>query len=72
MSQTDLGEGGAQGRAGAPGVRGPDRAGLGWAGAQRGLKPTTHTTIKRTPIANQNPRRNETNTRHQTEKSASA
>jgi hypothetical protein len=32
MSQTDLGKGGAQGRAGAPGARGPDRAGLGWVG----------------------------------------
>jgi hypothetical protein len=32
MSQTDLGKGRAWGRGGAPGVRGPDRAGLGWAG----------------------------------------
>jgi hypothetical protein len=32
MSQTDLGEGGARGRAGAPGARGLGRTGLGWAG----------------------------------------
>jgi hypothetical protein len=32
MSQTDLGGGGARGRAGAPRARGPGRAGPGWAG----------------------------------------
>jgi hypothetical protein len=65
MSQTDLGEG-------APGARGPDRAGLGRAGPHRGSKPTARTTTKRSPIANRNPKRNETNTRHQTKKCASA
>jgi hypothetical protein len=77
MSQTDLGKGGAWGRGGVPGARGPDRAGLGWAGldwtgSQRGSKPTTRTTIKRTPIASRKPKQNKTNIRHQTKKCASA
>jgi hypothetical protein len=55
---------GRRGRAG--------RAGLGWAGSHHGSKPTTRTTIKRNPIANRNPKQNETNTRHQTKKCASA
>jgi hypothetical protein len=57
---------GTQGRAGL------GRAGLGWDEPLRGSKPTTRTTLKRAPIANRNPRRNETNTRHQTKKCASA
>jgi hypothetical protein len=69
MSQTDLGKGAHKGWVGAPGARGPDRAGPGraepgWAGSHRGSKPMTRTTIKRTPIANRKPRRNETNTQH--------
>jgi hypothetical protein len=63
---------GRMGWAGAAGAHGPDRAGLGWAGSHRGSKPTTRTTIKRTPIANRKPKRNETNMRHQTKKCASA
>jgi hypothetical protein len=73
------GEEGAHGGCGAPGARrarpgrtGPGWAGLGWAEPLRGSKPMTHTTFKRAPIANRNPRRNETNTRHQTKKCASA
>jgi hypothetical protein len=48
------------GEAGAPGAHraGPDRAGLGWVGL--GQKPTTHATTDRNPIANRNPKRNET------------
>jgi hypothetical protein len=71
-------ESGGEGRAhgvgkGARGVRaGPGQAGLGRARSHRGLKPTTRTTIKRTPIVNRKPRRNETNTQHQTKKCASA
>jgi hypothetical protein len=71
-------EEGRMGRwAGAPGARGPSqarpgRAGLGWVRPLRGSKPTTRMALKRAPIANQNPRRNETNTRHQTKKCASA
>jgi hypothetical protein len=45
------------------GARGEQgRAGLGWVGAEplHGSKPTTHTTIKQTPIVNRKPRRNET------------
>jgi hypothetical protein len=73
MSQTNLGEGGrAWGGQGAPGACGPDRAGLGRTGPHRGSKPTTRTTIKRNPIANRNPKRNKTNTQHQTKKCASA
>jgi hypothetical protein len=73
MSQTDLGGWGrAWGGQGAPGARGPDWAGLGRTGPHRGSKPTTCTTIKRNPIANRNPKQNETNTRHQTKKCASA
>jgi hypothetical protein len=57
----DQGEGGARmGRAG--GARGA-RAGPGRAGPQRGSKLTAHTTTKRNPITNRNPKRNETNTR---------
>jgi hypothetical protein len=65
------GEGGrAWGRGGAPGARGLDRAGLGWVGlgwtgSQCGSKPTTRTTIKRTPIASRKPKQNKTNIRHQ-------
>jgi hypothetical protein len=39
---------------------GPGRAGLG---CGLGQKPTTSATTDRTPIANQNPKRDETNTR---------
>jgi hypothetical protein len=53
-------------------ARGPDWARLGRTGPHRGSKPTTRTTIKQNPIANRNPKRNETNTRHQTKKCASA
>jgi hypothetical protein len=60
-------EEGAHGGCGAPGARGP-----GWAGPLRGSKPTTRTTIKQTPLVNRKPRRNETNTQHQTKKCASA
>jgi hypothetical protein len=54
---------GRQGRA----ARG--RAGLGWVGSQAGpdrgpgRKPTTRTTTNRNPIANQNPKRGETEAR---------
>jgi hypothetical protein len=73
MSQTDLGkEGGRRGGQGRAGRAGPDRAGLGWAGSHHGSKPTTRTTIKRNPIVNRNPKQDETNTRHQTKKCASA
>jgi hypothetical protein len=53
------------GRAGgAWGARaGMGRAGLGRAGPPRGSKPTTCTTTKRNPIANRNPKRDETNSR---------
>jgi hypothetical protein len=71
MRQMDLGEGarawGGQGRQGRAGQTGP-----GWARSHRGSKPTTRTTIKRKSIANRNPKQNETNTRHQTKKCASA
>jgi hypothetical protein len=61
MRERDQGEGGARmGRAG--GARGA-RAGPGRAGPLRGSKPTTRMTTKRNPIANRNPKRNETNTR---------
>jgi hypothetical protein len=69
MSQTDLGKGGAHGVG--RGARGA-RAGPGRAGPHHGSKPTIRTTIKRTPIVTRNPRRYETNTRHQTKKCASA
>jgi hypothetical protein len=74
MSQTDLWEGGAQGEGrGDRGARaGPGRTGPGWAGPHHGSKPTTRSTIKRNPIANRNPKQNETNTRHQTKKCALA
>jgi hypothetical protein len=73
MRQMDLGKGAARmGWAGAPGARGPDRARLSRAGSHRGSKPMTRTTIKRKSIANRNPKQNETNTRHQTKKCASA
>jgi hypothetical protein len=64
--------GGAWGGVGRQGRAGPGRAGLGWAEPLSGSKPTTHTTIKQNPIANRKPRRNETNTQHQTKKCASA
>jgi hypothetical protein len=70
MSQTDLREGahgGGQGRQGRQGRTGP-----GWARSHHGSKPMTRTTIKRNPIANRNPKQDETNTRHQTKKCASA
>jgi hypothetical protein len=60
--------GGAWGVWGAGGAR----AELGQAGLLRGSKPTTRTTLKRAPIANRKPRRNETNTQHHTRKCASA
>jgi hypothetical protein len=63
---------GARGARAGPGRAGLGWAGLGWTGSQRGSKPATRTTIKRTPIANRKPRRNETNTQHQTKKCASA
>jgi hypothetical protein len=46
---------------GAPGARGgvPGRARLG---REPGRKPTTHMTTDRNPIANQNPKRGETDT----------
>jgi hypothetical protein len=55
MRQMDQREGGARawGGQGAPGARGPDRAGLGQAVTHRRSKPTTRTTTKRNPIANQ-------------------
>jgi hypothetical protein len=65
------GEGGGARMGMAQGARGA-RAGPGWAGPQRGSKPTTRTTTKRNLIANRNPKRDETNTRHQTKKCASA
>jgi hypothetical protein len=71
MRQMDQGEGGGarMGRAG--GARGA-QAGPGRAGPHHRSKPTTRTTTKRNPIANQNPKRDKTNTRHQTKKCASA
>jgi hypothetical protein len=51
------------GRAYGAGARGPDWAGPGQAWPHRGSKPTTHTTTNRNPIANRNPKRDETNTR---------
>ena len=63
-------EEGAHGEVGR-GARGA-RAGLGWVRPLRGSKPTTRTTIKRTPIANRKPRRDETSTQPQTKKCASA
>jgi hypothetical protein len=68
MRQMDLGEGAHGVGRGARGAR----AGLDWAGSHRGLKPTTRMTIKRKSIANRNLKQNETNTRHQTKKCASA
>jgi hypothetical protein len=52
---------GVHGGRGARGARGA-RAGLGRAGSHRGSKPTTRPTTNRNPIANQNSKRNETNT----------
>jgi hypothetical protein len=73
MRQMDLGEGAhGMGRGARGAWAGPGRAEPGWAGSHRGSKPTTRTTIKRTPIANRKLKRNETNTRHQTKKCASA
>jgi hypothetical protein len=67
-----VGARGAQGRAGA------DRAGLGWVGPghfadrnPRHAQPNPRRTT-RAPIANRKPRQNETNTRYQTKKCASA
>jgi hypothetical protein len=58
---------------GARGARaGPGRTEPGWVGSHHGSKPTTRTTIKWKSIANQNPKQNETNTRHQTKKCALA
>jgi hypothetical protein len=57
------GRGHVWGGQGAPGARGPDRAGPGRAGPHRGSKPTTRTTTNRNPIANRNPKRDETNMR---------
>jgi hypothetical protein len=45
--------GGARGARARPGRTGPGLAGLGQAVTHRGLKPTTRTTTKRNPIANQ-------------------
>jgi hypothetical protein len=63
-------EGGPWGEAGAPGACGQGRArlgraGPGWAGSGRvaGQNPTARTTTDRNPIANQNPKRDEANTR---------
>jgi hypothetical protein len=61
MRQMDQGEGGGARMGGAGGARGA-RAGPGRTGPRRGSKPTTHTTTKRNPIANRNPKRDETNT----------
>jgi ribosomal protein L15 len=54
--------GGGWGAHGGRGARGT-RAGLGQAGSHCGSKSTTRTTTNRNPIANQNPKRNETNMR---------
>jgi hypothetical protein len=64
MRERERREGGTQGRQGARGMPGragavPDRAGLG---RGPGQKPTTHSTTDWTPIANRNPKRDETNT----------
>jgi hypothetical protein len=57
MRQMDQGEGarawGGQAAPGARGPKGPGWAGLGRAVTHRGSKPTTRTTTKRNPIANQ-------------------
>jgi hypothetical protein len=55
----ERGRGRAQGEVGRQG-RGQGRARLG---RTSGQNPTTHTTTDRNPIANQNPKRDETNTR---------
>jgi hypothetical protein len=65
-------ERGRRGGAHGGGCRAPGARGPGWAGLLRGSKPTTRTTLKRAPIANRKPRRNEMNTQHQTKKCASA
>jgi hypothetical protein len=71
MRQMDQGEGLVHGegreRQGHAGRAGPGRA-----RPQRGSKPMTRMTTKRNTIANRNPKRDETNTRHQTKKCASA
>jgi hypothetical protein len=61
MRGKDQGEG--RGRAHGAGAHGPDWVGPGRAGSHRGPKPTTRTTTNRNPIANRNPKRDETNTR---------
>jgi hypothetical protein len=71
MRQIDQGEGGGAHMGRARGARGA-RAGPGRAGPHRGSKPTTRTTTKRNPIVNRNPKWDETNTRHETKKCASA
>jgi hypothetical protein len=71
MRLMDQGEGGGA-RMGRAGAHGPGRAGPGRAMTHRGSKPTTRTTTKRNPFANRNPKRDETNTRHQTKKCSSA
>jgi hypothetical protein len=56
------GEGAPMGDLRAPGARGsaPGRAGLG---RGPGRNPTTHTTTDQSPIANRNPKRDETDAR---------
>jgi hypothetical protein len=63
---------GRAGRLGRAGWTGPGWARLGQAVSHRGSKSTTRTTTKRNPIANRNPKLDETNTRHQIKKCASA
>jgi hypothetical protein len=65
MRERDQGEGGAwvQGRQGRAGRTWPDRAGMGRARPHHRSKPTTRTTTNQNPIANQSPKRDETNTR---------
>jgi hypothetical protein len=62
MREREARGGGACMGAGAPRARGPDWAGPGQAGSHRGSKPMTRTTTNRKPIANRNPKRDETNT----------
>jgi hypothetical protein len=62
MRERDQGEGGAHGE-GRGRQEHTGRAELGWDGPHRGLKPTTRTSTNRNPIANRNPKRDETNTR---------
>jgi hypothetical protein len=65
MRGRERGRMGGLGRQGHAGRAGPGRAGSGRArlGRRPGLKPTTHASTDQKPIANQNPKRGETDAR---------